>query len=125
MSTRSLIAIENTDGTVESVYCHWDGYVEYNGKILFNNYKTEAIVRELIAGGNMSTLGVTPRDCLAYSPIEPAETDVSVKALVDSAKEGTIEYVYVFTKGNWMGIDLSRNSVFDLAYEVSKIKETV
>ena len=26
MATRSRIAIELSDGTVKSVYCHWDGY---------------------------------------------------------------------------------------------------
>ena len=34
MSTRSNIAIKRKNGTVESIYCHWDGYLSYNGKIL-------------------------------------------------------------------------------------------
>ena len=26
MATRSRIAKQNPDGTIKSVYCHWDGY---------------------------------------------------------------------------------------------------
>jgi hypothetical protein len=31
MATRSRIAIENQDGTVQSIYCHFDGYVRWCG----------------------------------------------------------------------------------------------
>jgi len=57
MATRSTIAIRNADNTVTAIYCHWDGYLSYNGKILFENYNTEEKVRELIALGDLSVLG--------------------------------------------------------------------
>jgi hypothetical protein len=41
MSTRSRIAIENHHGTVTSIYCHFDGYLEGVGKKLFNHYDRE------------------------------------------------------------------------------------
>ena len=56
MSTRSEIGILNSDGTIESVYCHWDGYPEYNGVILSEYYTKEEIVRELIRNGDLSSL---------------------------------------------------------------------
>ena len=59
MATRSTIAIQNDDGTVTGIYCHWDGYLSYNGRILKENYNTEAKVRELIALGQLSALGET------------------------------------------------------------------
>ena len=59
MATRSTIAIRNDNGTVTGIYCHWDGYLSYNGKILVENYTTEAAVRELIALGDLSSLGPT------------------------------------------------------------------
>ena len=59
MATRSTIAIQNDDGTVTGIYCHWDGYLSYNGRILKENYNTEAKVRELIALGQLSVLGET------------------------------------------------------------------
>jgi len=34
MATRSRIAIENQDGTVTSIYCHFDGYLSGVGKLL-------------------------------------------------------------------------------------------
>ena len=34
MSTRSSIGIKRKDGTIECIYCHSDGYLEYNGKLI-------------------------------------------------------------------------------------------
>ena len=56
MATRSTIAIENADGTVHQVYCHWDGYLDYNGKMLFEHYSDPAKLRELIDLGDISSL---------------------------------------------------------------------
>lgn len=56
MGTRSRIGIELPDHTVVSVYCHWDGYVEHNGKILVENYQDRQDVQELIDGGGISSL---------------------------------------------------------------------
>lgn len=57
MGTRSTIALEFADGTVEQVYCHWDGYLEHNGKILLENYSNPFILRDLIDQGDISSLG--------------------------------------------------------------------
>jgi hypothetical protein len=56
MGTRSRIGIEMPNHTVVSVYCHWDGYVEHNGKILVEHYQNRDDVQELIDGGSMSCL---------------------------------------------------------------------
>ena len=56
MATRSRIGIENEDGTVSSVYCHWDGYPSCNGKILVTHYTDREKVKELIALGSISSL---------------------------------------------------------------------
>ena len=57
MATRSTIAIRNDNGTVTGIYCHWDGYFSYNGRILLDHYNDEARVRELISYGHLSSLG--------------------------------------------------------------------
>ena len=57
MATRSTIALEFADGTVQQVYCHWDGYLDHNGKILFENYKDPFKLRDLIDLGDISSLG--------------------------------------------------------------------
>lgn len=57
MATRSTIAMEFADGTVQQVYCHWDGYLDNNGEILLNNYKDPFKLQELIDLGDISSLG--------------------------------------------------------------------
>ena len=57
MATRSTIALEYADGTVEQVYCHWDGYLENNGEILFKHYADPFKLRDLIDLGDISSLG--------------------------------------------------------------------
>lgn len=57
MATRSTIALEFADGTVGQVYCHWDGYLSNNGKILLNSYTDPFKLRELIDLGDVSSLG--------------------------------------------------------------------
>jgi hypothetical protein len=57
MATRSTIALEFADGTVQQVYCHWDGYLSNNGVLLQNNYSDPFVLRELIDLGDISSLG--------------------------------------------------------------------
>jgi hypothetical protein len=59
MGTRSTIALEFADGTVEQVYCHWDGYLENNGQILATHYTDPFKVKELVALGGFSSLSET------------------------------------------------------------------
>lgn len=56
MGTRSTIALEFADGTVEQVYCHWDGYLAHNGKILVEHYMNPFKVKQLLALGGFSSL---------------------------------------------------------------------
>ena len=56
MGTRSTIALEFADGTVQQVYCHWDGYLEHNGLILQEHYLDPFKLRDLIDLGGLSTL---------------------------------------------------------------------
>jgi len=66
MATRSTIAIENADGTVEQIYCHWDGYLDHNGKILLNHYQDRSKVQQLIELGDLSSLDAEIDDCVFY-----------------------------------------------------------
>lgn len=67
MSTNSTIAILNEDGTVTGIYCHWDGYVEANGRLLTENYNDEDSVRNLLELGDLSYLEETLDDTCAYA----------------------------------------------------------
>jgi hypothetical protein len=109
MATRSRIAIENQDETVTSIYCHWDGHVETNGIILFENYhllKTE----QLIALGDISSLGKTTEDTVAYARDRGEDlnqtTFDNVPTLFEAGFNSGVEYVYCFTKdGRWLVSD--------------------
>ena len=112
MGTRSTIAIQNQDGTVTGIYCHWDGYTSHNGRILAENYTTESAVRELIALGDISSLGETvgvktdfdnaaKGQCVAYGR-DRGETDVEAKTYASHADFLDVmgqEYDYLFTPG--------------------------
>lgn len=56
MSTRSRIAIKRQDNKIDSIYCHSDGYLEYNGVILFDFYKDINKLNKLIELGDISLL---------------------------------------------------------------------
>jgi hypothetical protein len=56
MATRSTIALEFADNTVQQVYCHWDGYLENNGVLLRDNYTDPFKLRDLIDLGDVSSL---------------------------------------------------------------------
>lgn len=57
MSTNATVSILNEDKSVETIYCHWDGYVEGLGADLMKKFKTEESVRGLLEKGDMSYIG--------------------------------------------------------------------
>jgi hypothetical protein len=59
MATRSTISLEFADGTIGQVYCHWDGYLSNNGKILQEYYSNPFVLRDLIDLGGLSSLRPT------------------------------------------------------------------
>ncbi len=75
MATRSTIALEFADGTVEQIYCHWDGYLAHNGKILRDHYSNPFILRDLIDLGDISSLGPNIGRKHAFSPFEGDKAD--------------------------------------------------
>lgn len=54
MGTRSRIGVMHGD-VLKSVYCHWDGYLEHNGRILLEHYDS-AKANHLVALGDISSL---------------------------------------------------------------------
>jgi hypothetical protein len=66
MATRSTIALEFADGTIGQVYCHFNGYLNNNGRILQQHYSDPFQLRSLIDRGDMSQLGNTVDQCDFY-----------------------------------------------------------
>jgi hypothetical protein len=107
MATRSRIAIENQDGSVISVYCHWDGHIETNGVILNQYYNTKEKVEELIALCNLSSLDKTLETTVAYARDRGEDshqaTYSNVEELFEDGFGDIVEYIYCFTKsGQWL-----------------------
>lgn len=80
MATRSTIALEFADGTVQQVYCHWDGYLEHNGQILFEHYSDPFKLRDLIDMGDVSSLGPNIGSQHPFSPHESADASAAYDA---------------------------------------------
>tara|TARA_R110000823_G_scaffold211623_1_gene341879 strand:- start:380 stop:859 length:480 start_codon:yes stop_codon:yes gene_type:complete len=57
MSTIAIIAIENTDKTIQSIICSTDGYIEHTGNILLKNYNEKQRIEYLMSYGSISILG--------------------------------------------------------------------
>jgi len=84
MGTRSFIAKENKDGSFKGIYCHWDGYVEHNGQLLFEHYTKPAKINALIRLGDISAL--------APEIGEKHPFDFSKTMLVDGVRQDNPEY---------------------------------
>ena len=103
MATRSTIALEYADGTVGQIYCHWDGYLEHNGKILLNAYTDPFEVRELLDNGDMSTLDESVGGCEFYKNRGEDCPQRMYKDFADYRKNGQFEeYNYILRRdGKW------------------------
>ena len=118
MATRSTIAVEHNDGTISSVYSHWNGYPSWNGKVLIDNYNSLAIAEKLVALGSISSLA----ERLEPTHEEVHTFDNPVKGVTvfyhrDRGEELSVyhfadmeayrrdnddeDYNYLFTNGNW------------------------
>ena len=128
MATRSRIAIENSDKTVSSIYCHSDGYPEGVGQKLMSFYQDRKKVEELIALGDLSILGArtAPTPGIPHSFDGAREDGVTVAYHRDRGEdlpsprldaglavfnESDVEqYGYVFTlDGDWYIVDGNKN----------------
>lgn len=83
MGTRSRIAVMHGD-VCKSVYCHWDGYYGYNGRILLENFDSSK-ANQLVALGDLSSLRPEIGEKHAFSQFDlPAEEVEAFKALTEN-----------------------------------------
>lgn len=119
MGTRSRIGLRNDDGTVRSIYTHWDGYPRHHGPILLQHYNTPEKVTELLDLGDLSVLAPEIGEkqnfdarvdkrvmCLAYGR-DRGEKDCkaakssTVGAFELMANDCWAEYLYLFDGFEW------------------------
>lgn len=118
MATRSTIIQKLDNGKYRSIYCHWDGYLSNNGKILFTNYKDKEKVSKLMELGSLSSLraevdipeGVTHSMDNQHSDITISyfrdrgnEKWEDVKYLDKNTLKKSIDefYSYIYIDGDW------------------------
>jgi len=115
MATRSRIGIQLADESILSIYCHWDGYLEFNGVKLQQHFNTRDKVAELIDGGDISALYTNvgfqnetlpetgPLDYSAGGEDLPPRHDNNMS---DYLTKGAEEYAYLYTTdGEWLCYD--------------------
>ena len=106
MSTRSRIAVELNDGTVKSVYCHWDGYPSGVGNDLLNQeFTSPNEVEEFLNEGSRSTVDEAYYEKYGKSRGEKREVP-TVHTDADTYWEEAYdweEYAYLYNKdGDWV-----------------------
>lgn len=109
MSTRSTIAIRRLDGSMTKIYCHWDGYIEYNGIMLQKYYNTPDKIEELLKLGSLSSLGIRANPIGEHSFDKPEEdTTVAYHRdrgedlyFCDNSQEEAYNYVFNCLNGVW------------------------
>jgi hypothetical protein len=97
----------------KSVYCHYDGYLDYAGRILLSHYDSTA-ANQLIARGDNSGVKETLEEMNFYEDREAADEDVneflqstpwSVAHSFEEFLEQVVgccgEYYYVMKDGVW------------------------
>ena len=103
MGTRSRVAVMHGD-VCKSVYCHYDGYLDYTGRILQAHYDS-TLANELIARGDNSGVKETVAEMNFYS--DRGEEDVSwqvahtFEEFLDQVQGCCGEYYYVMKDGVW------------------------
>ena len=131
MSTRSYIGARNTDGTIDYIYCHFDGYPSGVGEILAAHYTAPTKIEALMKLGDLSVLGEfigekqdfdkgsTPGNCLAYGR-DRGEPNVEFKTsnfnnLINSRN---VDYTYIWDGDYWECFDTSNpEEIIDLYTE--------
>ena len=150
MATRSAIAIKYGRDTIKSVYCHWDGYPEHNGRILQEYWFTRILINQLIEMGDISSLGATigkkvefdatpeyvqndfemaiPYQCVFYNRDRGENTSFRTfeteAEFVEHYDEAGIEYFYLFDNGVWYVRDYRDVEWKEVESLLTKQKET-
>jgi len=129
MATRSIIAKLDSKG-VQAIYCHNDGYLSNNGKILDQHYTHEVHVNQLLAEGDISSLRDTITDTTFYArdrgeSNKEATTLKDESALLEFAFESCdAEVVYMFAYGSWYVYDNS-DAIGNSSYQFIELEEAL
>jgi hypothetical protein len=118
MATRSRIGLELADGSVLSIYCHYDGYPEFNGVKLVENFNSYSAAAELIDGGDISALwtnaGWNNETLPSTGPLYYSQRGENRPPRLDAdlceylLPDNSEEFAYVFRSGEWVCYNMNR-----------------
>lgn len=113
MATRSRIGILNDDMTVESIYCHYDGYISGNGAMLLAYWSNGEKMLSLLAGGDIGSLGEGIDDTIFYLRDRGESGCESIVHPIDSWPSYGQEYEYLYNLklGTWAMRDINGSEV--------------
>lgn len=97
MSTRARIGIQLESGTIRSVYCHHDGYLDGVGETLKKHYNKPELVRKLVNLGDFSSLRETIEETEKTCYDEPYRTDKTFVEFEDNIGRCGEEFTYLYT----------------------------
>lgn len=103
MGTRSRVAVMHGQ-VLKSVYCHYNGYLDYTGEILNKHYDSVA-ANALIARGDNSGVKETLDEMNFYA--DRGEEGVSwqvahsFEEFLDQVHRSGCEYYYILQEGVW------------------------
>jgi hypothetical protein len=109
MATRSRIGLQLVNGSILSIYCHYDGYPEFNGVKLQEHFNSYQKASELIDGGDISALwtnaGWSNETLAELGPLYysqrgedcPPRYDTDLNEYLCNSEE----YSYLFVNGEW------------------------
>ena len=102
MGTHSSIGIKTSNGKVMFVDCHYDGYLKGVGRVLFEHYKKDDEVIDLLMGGDICSIGSTPNSTKRETKEAGwREEPRMAKDIEEWRKIGDGEYFYLFNRGKW------------------------
>lgn len=103
MATRSTISVVLANGTVHSIYCHYDGYLDHTGVLLQEFYNSQEAAEELVGMGATSVLDKTIESTTFYARDRGEDLDIAKFWNLEMfmMTYGPQEYNYLFRDGKW------------------------
>ena len=103
MGTRSMIGVCNEDDSVTATYCHYDGYLAHNGRVLVEYYNTPETARAVAESGYLSSLDDSLEDSIRASVNREAPTIYNtVETYLKCGFRNTgANYIYLFDGEAW------------------------
>ena len=89
MSTNSTITVRTAENERKSIYCHWDGYPQFNGNMLMQHYSDYEKAKELVELGDLSSLAPNIHPSTSTHSFDYKEEGVCVFYGRDRGEEGT------------------------------------